>query len=313
MLQHLQCRLRGIHAGHLGGAGTCRLQPPRADVAEHVQHLPVLYILVQCQPVAALVEEPAGLLAAGQRHLETHPALFQHDAVRHLPDQLRLLCQAFQCTYRAVVAQQQAGRLDDALQHLDYGVAHTLHAGRGDLHHQHLAVTVHHQPRQAVAFAKYQPVVRRIKQPLAQFQRRAQPPFQQAGVKLRVGAPAEQACTDQRMRVDIRRAQQLARCCLHIGKRACLEACQRRAPGVHFIAVDPDMPGLQAALFVLPEDQAREPLAIHGLSVCLVSTGFRAVANRVPPLQRHRGWQDTRPGRVGQIARFAAASLTCGP
>ena len=62
-LQAFQRRRRRIDAGDFGGAGSQRAEPPRAEVAEDIEHARAADVLAQRQPIRGLVEEPAGLLA----------------------------------------------------------------------------------------------------------------------------------------------------------------------------------------------------------------------------------------------------------
>ena len=144
-LEAIQGRGRAVHAQHLGCPGGRRAQPPGADVAEQVEH-PATGA-VACQPVAvgALVEEPAGLLAAGRRHREAQAALVDHQRLGQCAVQrLDAALEPLQGTQRAVVEQLDRARVDQIDQHGEQVLLHALHAGGADLHHQHVVVTVDH-------------------------------------------------------------------------------------------------------------------------------------------------------------------------
>jgi len=180
-----------------GMAGPRRLQPPGADIAEHIEHAPAGGVFVHGKPVAALVEEPAGLLTLAQRHLEAHPTLFEPRAGGHFADGFDRGIELLQFAHRGIVAQQHPLDVQHAVQRAqDFRLA-ALHASRGDLHHQHLAIAVDDQAGQAVALAIHQTVVRLPVQRLAQRQRRLQPLHEEILVEYRAVAASHESCADK--------------------------------------------------------------------------------------------------------------------
>jgi hypothetical protein len=108
-----------------------------------------------------------------QRHPKIDPAFQDVSELRHVAmHDLRLAGgQALQLAAEAVVAREDAGRLEQLDQRRDDGVPPRLHTGGAHLHNQMLAVAIHHQPRQAVALGMHQPVMRRRVQVLTQRER----------------------------------------------------------------------------------------------------------------------------------------------
>jgi hypothetical protein len=101
--------------------------------------------------------------------------------------------------------------------------ARPFHAGGGDLDHQQVAVAVHHQAGQAIAFAKDQPVKGLVVKLLAQRQGLPDPLLPQGRAQGPAGIMGNQAGADQGMRVDIAMAERMAAVAEDLDRLAGLE------------------------------------------------------------------------------------------
>src|SRR5438046_2457676 len=86
LLQDLQAPSRrgAVDRRRARRAGLQRAQRPAADVAEDVEHGLAGDILAERVAIAALVEEPAGLLSGLNRNLEAHARFLDRDGIRNL-------------------------------------------------------------------------------------------------------------------------------------------------------------------------------------------------------------------------------------
>lgn len=295
----VQGRFRTVHANHLAGAAGRGQHTPAAQIAEYVQHPLTLDIAAQPGAVVALIKEPAGLLPRMQRRQIAQAVLFQLHAFRYVAvGDLDILVQTLQLAHRQVVAQQNAGRLQNLHQRAHNGLALRLHAGGGALHHQLVAKAVHDQARQAIGLAVHQPIKRLGKQALAQTQRHLNAVHQQRLVEGDLGIAAHQAGRDQGMRIHIAHAQHLAGMRLDPHRLARREIGQRRGLRVHLVAEHPQVPGLEAAIFVLLESDSGGG---HGVFAVLASAYHRIVTTRLaakgfmPENTRNRLGAETSP------------------
>ena len=252
-----------IDAERRAGAGGERRNGPAADVTAHVQDSRAGGLLrqqgSQLRAVGPLVVEPAGLLAIGQRHLEPQPSFHHVERFGQFAigaDELPW--QAFQVARIAIVLPDQPGIAQRGLERgLDIPAA-LFHRKGGDLAHQHVAVTIHHQPGQIVRLAIDQPVVLAAHIALPQRQRRTNPAGKQFGAyRLFLGA-THHPRTDQRMRIAQRVAQEPLAVVEHAHGRAGLDGRQRRAGGIHLVREHPAVSRADARIFVALQHQRRQ-------------------------------------------------------
>ena len=163
--------------------------------------------------------------------------------------------QALQFAHGGVVAQQDAGGAHHRLQGGQDLGARPFHAGGGDLDHQQVAVAVHHQAGEAVAFAKDEPIEGLVVKLLAQGQGLADPLLPQGWPQGPAGIMGDQAGADQGVGIDVAVAEGMAAVAEDLDRLAGLEALERRRLGIDLVAVNPAMAGEQAAILVFVEAQ----------------------------------------------------------
>ncbi len=241
-LQQLQRRRRRIDAGDFGRARLERAQPPGAEIAENVEHARAADVFAQGQPIRGLVEEPAGFLAAAQRHLEAHAALFHdHELGRVAEHGLDVVGQPFQIAHAGVVLPHQRRRIDD-LFHRRFDLRpQRLHARGGDLPDDHVAEAIQHQARQRIGLAVHQSIERLVVERVAQRLRDLQAMHDQRLVGRVMRAAPQDSRADQRVRIHIGIAQEFVAIGDDPTQRAGLEGRQRRAGGVHFVGKHPQV------------------------------------------------------------------------
>ena len=236
-------------------------QAPGAGVAVEVQHPPALGIACQALAIVHLIEEPSGFLALAQISPELEPGFFDLHLSRYFTVHFHLAGQAFELAQRCVIAPDDAL---DARQHIVDCLTQQrllrLHAGGGDLHGQHLVEAVDHQTRQLIGLGEHPAVLGAGKQLVAQIQCLAQLALEPLQTELRVGAAAEQAYAQQRMRVDVTQAQRLITRVDHGHQRAGRQLLDRRGLGIDLVGIDPQMPGAHAAVLTLAQLDFRDRL-----------------------------------------------------
>jgi hypothetical protein len=172
--------------------------------------------------------------------------------------------QALQFAHRSVVAPQDRLRPEHLRERLEDRVAHRLHARRGDLRHQHVGVAVHHEPRQAVAFAIGEPVEGFREQTAAKRQRHLEPVHQQRGAERVRPVPAHQPRADERLRVGVTGADGPAAMILDHHRLPGREVLDGGRRGVHLVAEHPGVARQQAPFLVLLQAQGGEVEGFHG-------------------------------------------------
>src|SRR5437899_810947 len=155
---HARHRLRGDVDGQDLARRSGRGQAEAAVVGEGIEHT-ALRVAARHAVVLALVEEQAGLLPMPEVGLEAHAVLGHRDRLRHLAVQhAHLRGQPLEGAHARVVALQDPARRE----HLDERggdlALQRVRRLRQRLHHEVVAVAVHHEGRQAVAFAVDDPV-----------------------------------------------------------------------------------------------------------------------------------------------------------
>ena len=210
----------------------------------------------QTPAVFRLTEEPAGLLAGQGRYLEPIAVLRDLDLPGVAPpDHLVAQGQALQFPDGAVVAQQDGGRAQQLVQGGEQVGAGPLHARGGDLDHQQVGVTVHHQAGQAVAFAMDQAVEGLVIEPLAQVQGLAQPFVPQGRPQGPAGVLGHQPGADQGPGVDVAMPQGMAPMGEDLNRLTRLQALQGGRLGIDLVAVDPAVAGEEAAILIFVQAQ----------------------------------------------------------
>jgi hypothetical protein len=190
-----------------------------------------------------VVEEPPRLLP-GDRDLELHPVLLQRQRVGDLAGGgLHVAGEPFHLPARNVVAEEDAGGGELGLEGGHDLVAHALHPGGGDLHHELVAEAVHHQPGEAVALAEDGAVERGAEHRVAKRDRAPDPSAQKGAVQGGVAVAAHQARGDQRARVDVSHPHRRAAGVLHLHQVAGLVGGERGGRHVHLVAEHPQVPG----------------------------------------------------------------------
>ncbi len=255
-LQQLECRRGGIHADDLGRPGAGGGQAPGTQVAEHVEHPRAPDVLEERRAVRRLVVEPAGLLPGAHRHAEAHAALLHLDVPGRIAERgLHVGRQTLELTGTGIVLPYQCGGRHDLLHRGCDLRLQRLHARRADLADDDVAVAIEHEARQPVRFAVGEAVEWAGVQPLAQGQRDLQPVHQQRLARRIARVAAENARADERVRVDVRVAQEVLAVADHAAQGPGLESVERRARGVHLVAEHPEVPGAQPP--ALPRLQAQ--------------------------------------------------------
>src|SRR6185312_8366793 len=112
-----------------------------------------------------------------------------------------------------------------------------------------IPVAVENESRQTVGLAEYEPIVRLAVESLPQSERCPQPRLDELATDGMGGVPAEDARADERVRVDVGIAEELAPLRLDLREIARRERRQRRRVGIDLIAEDPQMSRGQAPLF----------------------------------------------------------------
>ncbi len=225
------------------------LDTPAAAVAEHIQHPPVAHVIAQSRPVGAMIEKPAGFLAAERRRREAKSVFLQSHRLRYLAVGHRhRFRQGLGAAHAAVITQQDAGGRKHLYQRLHNGILERLHTRGGDLHHQHIAEAVHHQTGQKITVAVNQAVVGPVGEPPTQAEGDIETMHQQRFVEGNTQVPGKQPPADQTVGVDGRQAQCLAPGALHHDLLPGLKGFQRRRRRVHLVAVNPQMPAAQTTV-----------------------------------------------------------------
>ncbi len=146
----------GVQQQRALGAGQQRVAGEGAPVAEGVQHPAPLGEAGSQQPIVALVEVEAGLLAGAQGHREAGLAFLDDQIAvgplglgRRLPDRV----EAFDARRRRVVEAHDPAVGEERRERLPDPVRVARHAECEALEHAHRPVAVHHQAGQAVGLA----------------------------------------------------------------------------------------------------------------------------------------------------------------
>ena len=160
---------RGIHAHNFAGTAGRRAQAPSAEIAEHIEHALAGNVGGELVAIAALIVEPTGLLPADRVDAEFQPAFARdHRRAQLAVTDVGVARQLFHCADAGIVLPDDCARLDDLNDCGGDVVLEPLHAGRGGLADDHVAVAIQGQARQAIGFAEHEPVIRFGIQPFAQ-------------------------------------------------------------------------------------------------------------------------------------------------
>ena len=135
---------------------------------------------------------------------------------------------------------------------------HQFHAQGGNLADQHIAITVDNQTRQTVGLAEHQAIAVPGIKPLAQRQRTAQALDQQCMAHGNVSVAAEDAGTDQRLRIDATVADKGFTMIDDAHRSTGRKGGQRRRSRIDFVGEHPEVPGSQALVLVAFEAQHGE-------------------------------------------------------
>jgi hypothetical protein len=162
---------------------------------------------------------------------------------------------------RVVLPDEHRGREHATHGRFDHG-AQQLHAERGHLADDHVAVAVEHQPRQSVGLAENPAVIWAGRKTLAQRERGLEPLRHQRPVDRMRGMPRNDARRDQRAGIDVGIAEELPAIGEHPREAARLAGRERRGGRIHLVAEHPKMPGAQATIFATLELQIGQNLGV---------------------------------------------------
>ena len=238
----LQGQGGAVYRDHLGGAGHRALDAEAAVVAVEVDGAPALGERGDEGAVVALIIEPAGLLAVQRVGEEGHAILFQPDRTVDLAlRQPGLLRQPFQRPLSAVVTQDDRARrhhLVDGGQDVVDPVVHEHGVG---LDRHHVVEAVDDQAGQPVGLGMDDAVEGTGEQPLAQFDRTAQPVGDEGVIHHGRRIVRQQPRGDQRVRIEGVDAQRRP---AGVQKPHRTAGRDRLGDGVHldFVGIDPGMP-----------------------------------------------------------------------
>nr|CEH49290.1 hypothetical protein XACLD7_13960006 [Xanthomonas citri pv. citri] len=141
-----------VHAQHFGRTARGGIHRKAAGVAAQVQHALAFDLLAQPLTVVALVGEETGLVRTGRVGAELDAVLGDH---RRFGGGVAVEIEAFLLLHMFVGKAVEAAAGELFAQRLVDPFAVTEHAGGEELHHHQVAVAVHHQAGQAVAFAMH--------------------------------------------------------------------------------------------------------------------------------------------------------------
>ena len=260
-----ESRLGAVDAEHRGSALVRRGDGEPAAVAIEVEHPRILRQPRNEAAIVALVEEPAGLLP-GQHISHEHRAVFldrhrPRDAAQRHPGFQR---QPFLGSRRAVVAQHDCLRREEAAQRLRDDRNEPVHPGGVCFDHQDRAKPVDDETGEAVRLGMDEPVIGRIVQPLAQLERALQPAREETLVDRPPGIAVEEAGGDQAVRVEHRDAERALIRPAQGDERPGRERFRRRIHH-HLVRVDPRVAALGPAMKAWQQGDLRPPRRVVGL------------------------------------------------